>query len=607
MGDTQEQVEVSRDAAPPEGGAGQSDAEREQDVYAEQVKLLYTQIPLGLVGTVFNAVLLAAIQWPVIAPPVVLAWLAYIVILTAARGILIYRYRTAAPPPAEARRWGWWGIAGAALSGLGWGAAGVLLFPEESTIRQVFLAFVLGGMASGGAIILSSVALASWAFIVPVLLPVTVKFFTSDSEVALAMGTMGGLFMLVTLATAQWMHRTIARTLALRFKNRRLIAYLTRARSVLASEIAVRRKSEDTLRETLNTLQALVRGAPLAIDAVDLKGNVTLWNPASERMLGWAASEVLGEPLPTVPVERRHEIELALDKAARGESLAERETMRQKKDGTVIDVSLSTAGLRNAGGEVVGVMSILSDITERKRMEQHAKRMEKLALLGQLLGGIAHELKNPLFILTGHLQLLRDKLANQEYEALPGDVQKIEAAAERMTYITERFLHLAMPSQPRRERCSVRAVLQQTLDFLDNELMKNQIKVRTAFHPSLPIIQSDSRQLQDVFLNLVLNAMQAMASAHGHGTLTVAAGRAGDWVEVRIQDDGPGIAPEHRPRLFEPFFSTKPPDQGTGLGLWTVRSVVMALGGTVEYETEEELGTTFLVKLPIGSSGTPPA
>lgn len=607
MGDTQEQVAGGQGAAPSEDGAAQSDVERGQDIYAEQVKLLYDQVPLGLVGTVFNAVLLAAIQWPVIAHPVVLTWLAYIVAITAARSVLVYRYRTAAPPPASASRWGLWGIAGAALSGLGWGAAGVLLFPEDSTIRQVFLAFVLGGMASGGAIILSSVALASWAFIVPVVLPITVKFFASDNDVALAMGTMTGLFMLVTLATAQWMHRTIAATLALRFKNRKLIAYLTKARSILASEIAVRRKSEDALRETLNTLQALVRSAPLAINAVDLRGHVTLWNPAAERMFGWASSEALGEPLPTVPVERRGEIELALDQAARGESLAERETKRQKKDGTAIDVSLSTAALHNAGGEVVGVIGILSDITERKQMEQHAKRIEKLALLGQLLGGIAHELKNPLFILTGHLQLFKDKLANREHETLPGDLQKIEAAAERMTYITERFLHLAMPSQPRRERCSVRAVLQQTLDFLDNELMKNQIKVRTAFHPSLPIIQSDPRQLQDVFLNLVLNAMQAMASAHGHGTLTVAAGRSGDWVEVRIQDDGPGIAPEHRPRLFEPFFSTKPPDQGTGLGLWTVRSVVMALGGTVQYETEEDLGTTFLIKLPIGSPGASPA
>jgi PAS domain S-box-containing protein len=256
------------------------------------------------------------------------------------------------------------------------------------------------------------------------------------------------------------------------------------------------------------------------------------------------------------------------------------------------------------------------EITERKLMEQQARRLQRLAALGQLLGGIAHELKNPLFVLTGRLQLLREKLAHRDYNSLGIDLEKIEGAAHRMSAIAQRFLFLARPTQPRQELCSVQEVLQEVLDFLDNELVRDRIHVVRTFAPGLPEIRSDPRQLHEVFLNLMLNAMQAMAAAHGQGTLTVEtklvansqqraasedkrSASAERWIEVRIQDDGPGIPPEHRAKLFEPFFSTKPPEQGTGLGLWIVRSTLTGLGGTVSYETEVGQGSTFIVRLPV--------
>ncbi len=238
-------------------------------------------------------------------------------------------------------------------------------------------------------------------------------------------------------------------------------------------------------------------------------------------------------------------------------------------------------------------------MTERKQMEAHGRRIEQLAALGQLLGGIAHEMRNPLFILTGYLQLAREKLANREYAALPADLSELEAAANRMVKITERFLTVSRPYEPRFESCAVHAVLRQTLELLQNELMKNRIQVTADIALDLPVIRSDPHQLQQVFLNLLLNAMQAMVAAHGHGILNVAAAQTGEWITVRIQDDGPGIVPEHQSRLFEPFFTTKPVGQGTGLGLWMVRTNVMALKGLVTCETEVGRGTTFIVRLPI--------
>ncbi|MDE3241881.1 MAG: GHKL domain-containing protein, partial [Nitrospirota bacterium] len=205
----------------------------------------------------------------------------------------------------------------------------------------------------------------------------------------------------------------------------------------------------------------------------------------------------------------------------------------------------------------------------------------------------------PLFVLTGRLQLLKEKLAAQDYGDMPADLKTIEEAAKRMTRVTERFLTLAKPAQLRQTQCDIRTILDETLEFLSNELMKNQIRLVTELAPDLPAIRSDPRQLQEAFLNLLLNAIQAMASSHGRGTLTVAANLHQAWIEVRIQDDGPGILPEHRPKLFEPFFSTKSAGEGTGLGLWTVRAIVMGLKGRVACETEVGRGTTFIVRLPV--------
>ncbi|TAJ08043.1 MAG: hypothetical protein EPO61_11415, partial [Nitrospirae bacterium] len=165
--------------------------------------------------------------------------------------------------------------------------------------------------------------------------------------------------------------------------------------------------------------------------------------------------------------------------------------------------------------------------------------------------------------------------------------------------------------------CSVAAILKGVLDFLSNELMKARITVVTEYAADLPPCRSDPTQLHQAFLNLIMNALQAMAQAHGQGTLRVKArlitdtetrghgegvtrGR-GDgerWIEVRIQDDGPGIPPEHRAKLFEPFFTTKPVGEGTGLGLWTVHMIVTTLGGTVTCESEMGQGATFIVRLP---------
>lgn len=632
-------------------------AERTQELYAEQIRLLYDQLPLGLAASILNSILLVAVEWTSVPRVLLLSWLGAVALITAARTALWWRYRSLSPPARDADRWGAWCVAGTTLSGLAWGTAGVLLFPEESMVLQVFLVFVLGGMVIGGPVVLPSVRPAYLLFIPSVIVPITVRLFLMGSPMHLIMGAMTGLFMLIALGAAQRAHKTIVTSLTLRFDNQDLVAYLTRAHNVLADEIAVRQRSEEALRERVRLtsftaevssalnrnetldeiLRACVRAATGHLDAAlariwllepgDLCGECfkasvcamktdCLHLRASAGLSANLDGEYRRVPLGWLKIGRiaqgagrMHTNDVLAD-----ERLPNKDWLRDNGlrsfggfpltvDNRVFGVMalfarhpLSTATLQTVESACHGIAALIA----RRQMEQHARRIEKLALLGQLLGGIAHEIKNPLFILTGHLQLFKDKLKQGEYQSLPADLRKIESAAERMAQVTEQFLNLAKPIQGKRQPCSVTAILQQTLDFLEHELSRHHIVVKTAFQEALPDIRSDPRLLQDVFLNLILNAMQAMASAHGRGTLTVKAAHADGWIEVRIQDDGPGITPENRLRLFEPFFSTKPPDQGTGLGLWTVRSVMMGLGGAVQCETEVGVGTTFLVRFPDG-------
>jgi len=245
--------------------------------------------------------------------------------------------------------------------------------------------------------------------------------------------------------------------------------------------------------------------------------------------------------------------------------------------------------------------AVVHDITERKHQEMKAKQLARLMVLGQLIGGIAHEMKNPLFILSGRIQIAREKLAHQEYAALESDMKKIDEAGERMKTIADRFMTIAKPVPLHQEQCSMQAILHKSMESLANELTQNRIRVETAFAPDLPGIQSDPRQLYEVFLNLMQNAVQAMTHVPGERRLTVSSTREGTWVVARIQDNGPGIAPEHRVKLFEPFFSTAEQGKGPGLGLWIVRSTLMMLKGEVACESEVGKGTTFIVRLPVAA------
>ena len=333
-------------------------------------------------------------------------------------------------------------------------------------------------------------------------------------------------------------------------------------------------------------------------------------NSAFERLTGYGAAEALGrnsrflQGTGTDPSSVA-EIRQAL-KEERGLRI---ELLNYRKDGSSFWNELTISPLRDAKGLVTHYVGIINDRTERKRIEQHVQHVEKLAALGTLLSGVAHELNNPLFIISGYAQLAREKIKQGRYDDLKGDLETIREAAQRASTTVNRFLGVAHRAEARRELCRVDDLVKQALALLSNDFAIHQVTVRTQFDPALPSILADSQDLSQAFLNLFTNASQATAEAHGRGTLSVSATLIQDqgepWVEVRVSDDGPGIAPEHLPRIFDPFYTTKPLGQRTGLGLTISHRVVTELGGTLTCESVVGQGTTLIVRLPIAQHSLP--
>ncbi|PYM85197.1 MAG: hypothetical protein DME09_06530 [Candidatus Rokuibacteriota bacterium] len=238
------------------------------------------------------------------------------------------------------------------------------------------------------------------------------------------------------------------------------------------------------------------------------------------------------------------------------------------------------------------------EIAERKRTEETLRQTEKLAAMGAVLAGVAHELSNPLSVVTGQTMLLRGALGSGP---LAGRAEKIVRAADRCARIVRNFLALTRQHPPERREVRLNQVLQEAVDLLEYSLRVDNVDVRLDLAPDLPVLWADPYQLQQVAVNLITNAHQAMRECRGPRRLTVTTRQdpGGERVRLEVADTGPGIPAELHIRIFEPFFTTKAPGLGTGLGLPLCRGIIEAHGGTIQLESRPGHGTVFRVELPL--------
>ena len=351
--------------------------------------------------------------------------------------------------------------------------------------------------------------------------------------------------------------------------------------------------------EAMSRLAAIVESSEDAIYSMDLNGQIKSWNRGAEKMYGYSVGEMIGQSVSRLtPSDRLHENADILELLRRGESIEHIETIRLRKDGTTVEVSMAISPVRNAAGEIAGASTIARDISERNRATEALRKTEKLAATGRLAGTMAHEINNPLEAVT-HLLYLIDKSPSLD-QAARNYTQIAMAEVDRIGHIAKQALGFY------REASS-------PVDVKISELVSNVIELYNAGAQNKSVelqaqLENDASikafpgEMRQVFSNLIVNAVDA-APRGGAVKVRVKHGR--DWgtrrmgIRVLVSDNGPGIPPDVRPHIFEPFFTTKG-ERGTGIGLWVSEGVLEKQGGRIRLKssTRRMHGTTFSVFLP---------
>ena len=363
---------------------------------------------------------------------------------------------------------------------------------------------------------------------------------------------------------------------------------------------AFNRMSEILSRTTVSKeyFTAIVDATPLPIVAVDVEGKVTLWNPAAARLFGWSAEEIMGRFYPIVSEVERADFMVSLKAIFAGRSIRDQQTIRRHRDGTAIVVSVSAAPLHVGDGSVVGSVSVIADLTERKALESRMAQSEKLSAIGQLAAGVAHELNNPLGVILGFAQSLNRKIADDDAFALP--LRSIARESLRCKELVQNLLTFSRQDRKTLEPIELLGVVSSALTLVETQARIRGVELRRELESESMMVSANANQIQQIVINLCTNALDATPQG---GSVTVLCSRRQKdgqaWAHVEVRDTGSGIPKAIRERIFDPFFTTKEPGKGTGLGLSLVYELVNHHHGRLDYASEEGRGTSFFVDLPL--------
>ena len=474
-------------------------AARTKQIRTEQVRLLYANAGAGTAASACAVLLLTVLEWGGVSRLASIGWLVYMFVVALARYAVAVRYRAAGAKADSAETWGRAFAIGAGAAGAGWGAAGILLFPENQISGQLFLAFVLGGMMLGGGSLLASRPESFLAFLLPTGLPSAVWLLVHGDELHVAMGLLAALFTGIICFTTWNNYRTIAYSLRLRFEN-----------------------------------------ADLLTDLQAAKDQADAMNRELERRVA----------------ERTEELRASAEK-------------------------------------------LKEEAAQRLRMEDELLRAQKLESLGVLAGGIAHDFNNFLTIVQGNVELARARLRiGLSVESV---LEGIGGACERAKSLATQLLTFGKGGAPVRRVVSIGALLDEVAGLAR---AGSPVVIAVETTADLWAAQIDAAQVSHALHNILLNARQAMQDTgqitlraenfeSAGGALPVEDGR---YVKISVCDTGCGIAPDILPKIFDPYFTTKP--QGAGIGLAAAYAIVRKHAGTILVESKVGEGSAFTLYLP---------
>ena len=393
----------------------------------------------------------------------------------------------------------------------------------------------------------------------------------------------------------------LARVEAARSQAETLREAAVKARELTEASLtgAVHRESQ-AMRELLLSslrLEGIMQSAMDAILTVDDQQYVMLFNEAAERMFGCSAKDALGQPLDRfIPARFREAHRQHIEKFGRS-GVTNRKmgalgtVSGVKADGEEFPVEASISQISVEGKKFYTV--ILRDLTERKRMEEQLRRTERIAELGTLASGMAHEIGTPMNVILGRAEYLMQR--TQE-EPLKKGLQTIISQVERITRVMNQLLAFARRKPVERRALDLQKTVEDNLEIFEERLGRHRIIVERSFEESCPPVFADADQMSQVVINLVMNALHAMPDG---GTLRVGVLPNDGMVRLTVADTGHGIPQDVVDKIFDPFFTTKEFGKGTGLGLTVVKGIIEEHQGTIAVESDSGKGTTFTIHLPV--------
>lgn len=386
-----------------------------------------------------------------------------------------------------------------------------------------------------------------------------------------------------------------------------MIYYESRWSSALEQEVqrktAALKQSAEELAKSEKLYKSLVESAEDTIINVDCRGDIISINRYGVRLFGYTPQGIIGKSIYDVfPGRAGSEIQHLIDQVF-ATHRGRRATLEVLLNGKEYHLNLNLTPIRE-DGEIMSVLIIAHDITSSKKMEEQLYHTEKLASLGQLAAGVAHEINNPLAIILGFTDMLLEKTAadSKEYRIL----KTIERQGNNCKKIVENLMSFARSPERVQYETDINRNVEMVMEVVKNTLLTRKVKYHLQLAPGLPRVRGDAAQLQQVFLNLITNAVNAMPQG-GDLTITTGLNATGDRVRIIFADTGEGIKKEHLPRIYDPFFTTRKVGEGTGLGLSVSYAILTKFGGTIECvsrtreEAKDQSGTTFTITLPVAS------
>jgi PAS domain S-box-containing protein len=378
------------------------------------------------------------------------------------------------------------------------------------------------------------------------------------------------------------------------------------ALQVLCGQLAVAIENAELFTAVQNAKiynETLLQNLTTGVVAADANSRVTVFNKNAEEITGFRADSVIDQPVDNLPPSLRD----VLHETLRSGELQEHRELTLESSEEPVVVRASSSIFHDQEGQMLGALMVMTDITAIKRLELQIRRSDRLASLGTLSAGMAHEIKNPLVSIKTFAQLLPERYQDSDFRETFSNL--IGHEIDRIDTLVNQLLRFARPAKPLLRPMHVHDVLEKSLLLVGHRLYQKDIKLTRSWEADVDTIRADADQLEQVFLNFFINAMDAMkqggelkvmtriTSAEIFGEPLNGHGDVHEILRVSVQDDGQGIRAEDIPHVFDPFFTTK--DYGTGLGLSVVHGIVQEHGGQIEVESEISRGTAFHILLPL--------